>query len=64
MLLPKNTLNNGENKMSSEIFFTIKNVNYYLCDVFLEYEQPELFTVSDAIGSKFLVMFVDAENNK
>ena len=64
MLLPKNTLNNGENKMSSVIFFTIKNVNYYLCDVFLEYEQPELFTVSDAIGSKFLVMFVDAENNK
>ena len=50
--------------MSSEIFFTIENVNYYLCDVFLEYEQPELFTVSDAIGSKFLVMFVDAENNK
>lgn len=64
MLLPKNTLNNGGDKMSSEIFFTIENVNYYLCDVFLEYEQPELFTVSDAIGSKFLVMFVDAENNK
>ena len=35
MLLPKNTLNNGENKMSSEIFFTIKNVNYYLCDFLL-----------------------------
>lgn len=50
--------------MNQEKYFTIESVDYFLCDVFLEYEQPELFTVCNVIGNTFLVMLVDASDEK
>lgn len=50
--------------MNEQKYFTIESVDYFLCDVFLEYEQPELFTVCNVIGNTFLVMLVDASDEK
>ena len=50
--------------MNEQKYFTIESVDYFLCDVFLEYEQPELFTVCNVIGNTFLVMLVDALDEK
>lgn len=50
--------------MKNEKFLSICSVDYYYRDIFLEYEQPELFTVVDAIGGLSLVMLVDAINEK
>lgn len=46
--------------MSSETekVFTFDQEEYYLDRIFLEYEQPELFSVFNKVGNKFIVMLV------
>jgi len=48
-------------KMNKKLMFTLGNVSYYLDTVYLEYEQPELFSVVDAIGTSFLVLLTNED---
>lgn len=50
--------------MKGTYYFTIADIDYYLDKVYLEYEQPELFTVCNAVGGIYLVMLVDCVNEK
>lgn len=50
--------------MSKKKIFTLENVDYFLDRVFLEYEQPELFSVCNNVGYIFIAMLVDAVNEK
>lgn len=64
-LHPKNILSSSWGyKMIAKKFFTINNIDYYLDKIFLEYEQPELFTVCNVVGGLFLVMLIDATEEK
>lgn len=47
--------------MNKKLMFTLGNVSYYLDTVYLEYEQPELFSVVDAIGTSFLVLLTNED---
>lgn len=44
--------------MNKDSYFKIEGIEYFLKEVYLEYEQPELFTVSDIIGTSFLTMLI------
>lgn len=47
--------------MNKKIVFTLENVDYYLDMVYLEYEQPELFSVVNAVGASFLVLLTNED---
>lgn len=47
--------------MNKKIVFTLDNVDYYLDMVYLEYEQPELFSVVNAVGASFLVLLTSED---
>ena len=49
--------------MNKKIVFTLDNVDYYLDMVYLEYEQPELFSVVNAVGASFLVLLTSEDEN-
>lgn len=50
--------------MDKQVFFKINNIEYYLKEVYLEYEQPELFSVCNKIGNQFLVMLLNEIDRK
>lgn len=55
---PKSILKNGRQIMNKDSYFKIEGIEYFLKEVYLEYEQPELFTVCDIIGTSFLTMLI------
>ncbi len=50
--------------MDKEKVFTLEGVDYFLDRIFLEYEQPELFSVSNEADGIFIVMLVDEVSEK
>lgn len=50
--------------MNIDKIFSINNLDYFLDRVFLEYEQPELFSVRDMIGRQYIVMLIDEYTEK
>lgn len=47
--------------MENNLFFNIDGIDYFIDKVYLEYEQPELFTVYNIVGNRFLVMLTDEQ---
>ena len=45
--------------MNKARVFTLENIDYYLDSIYLECEQPELFSVVNAVGASFLVMLTN-----
>lgn len=50
--------------MNKEKAFVIDGVDYYFGKIYLEYDQPELFSISNIVGNQYIVMLISLDPEK